>query len=366
MILDALRRQSALTQKGFYLVFDILDELEVTHEIHRSNVPQKAQRYLVSCGLDSRKVFQDELGDWIVTEACVQSVVGVLLPVQGNREKIIRAKIELGLMAEPEQKPVLTVVENSQPLVSVPDVSSSLAIFSYSGNEVRTQVINGEPWFCLKDAAEVLGIKDHGKFLKSDFCDSKGVALNATPSPGGNQSMHFISEPNLYALIMRSRKKEAVAFQRWITHEVIPSIRKTGTYSVNEAPVLPKDYKTALVALLAEVEKVEEQKGIILELTPKAQFHDRVTEAGGCHTFMEAAKILGTGQNRLYRFCYEENILIKKSRLPFQRFKDAGYFQVTECPYLDSSGDEQLGYKTLITGRGLTFLQRHWDKAKAA
>ena len=367
MILDPLKKVQPITQKGFYLISDILDEMEITHEIHRANIAQKAQGYLTRCNLDPRKVFQDSLGDWLVTESMVAAVIAVLLPVYGNRDKIIQAKVELGLMDEPATKPVLAIVENAKPIASVPAPESPLAVFSYGASEVRTQLVNGEPWFCLTDVSNVLGVKNPRDFLNSDFCDPRGVGLiYTTDSLGRNQSVNFISEPNLYALIMRSRKKEAVAFQRWITGEVIPTIRKTGTYSIAEAPALPTDFKSALVALLAEVEKSEEQKGIILELTPKAAFHDRVTEAAGCHTFQEAAKILGTGQNRLYKFCYDQHIMIKKSRLPYQRFKDAGYFQVIEVPYVDSDGIYQLGYKTLITGRGLSYLQKQWDQAKAA
>lgn len=107
--------------------------------------------------------------------------------------------------------------------------------FSYSGIQVRTRVEKGEPWFCLADVGAVLGMRDPGNFLKTDWCDQEGVVKLTEPTNRGAQELVFINEPNLYALVMRSTKQEAKAFSKWVTHEVLPEIRKTGSYSI--APV---------------------------------------------------------------------------------------------------------------------------------
>ncbi|ARU40213.1 hypothetical protein CCB80_03285 [Armatimonadetes bacterium Uphvl-Ar1] len=109
--------------------------------------------------------------------------------------------------------------------------------FTYNSLTVRTRVgDDGEPWFCLADVGAVLEMKDPTNFTKSDWCDDEGVVKFTEPTQSGVQDMIFINEPNLYAMVMRSTKKEAKAFSRWVTHEVLPEIRKTGSYSVEVAP----------------------------------------------------------------------------------------------------------------------------------
>jgi len=106
--------------------------------------------------------------------------------------------------------------------------------FSYHDLTVRTKVNDeGEPMFCLADVAKVLNLRNSKDFTKSDWCDGDGVEIfSLTDSLGREQEATFISEPNLYALVMRSTKPEAKAFSRWVTHEVLPQIRKAGSYSV--------------------------------------------------------------------------------------------------------------------------------------
>ena len=115
---------------------------------------------------------------------------------------------------------------------------------------------NGEPWFVAKDVCLCLGIGNTADVVSSLEVDEKGVDIVDTL--GGAQEMSIISEAGLYSLILRSRKPNAKEFKRWVTHEVLPSIRKTGSYSI-----APKTYAEALRALAAEVElreAVEQQK----------------------------------------------------------------------------------------------------------
>ena len=102
--------------------------------------------------------------------------------------------------------------------------------FNYNNKEVRTQLINNEPYFCLKDVCEVLELKD----FKVERLDKKGVILNPTLTDGGSQKLNFINEPNLYRVIFRSDKPEAKSFQNWVFEEVLPTLRKTGKYEINQ------------------------------------------------------------------------------------------------------------------------------------
>lgn len=101
--------------------------------------------------------------------------------------------------------------------------------FNFNQNAVRTVLIDSEPWFCAKDVCEVLGYANHRKTLQ-DNCKEKGVTTSYTLTDGGRQSLLFINEPNVYRLIIRSRKPEAEKFETWLMEEVLPQIRKTGVY----------------------------------------------------------------------------------------------------------------------------------------
>ena len=101
--------------------------------------------------------------------------------------------------------------------------------FNYNSSIIRTALNNNEPYFCLKDVCNALELKD----FKIERLDSKGVILNLTPTKGGNQKLNFINEPNLYRVIFRSDKQEAKQFQNFVFNEVLPTLRKTGTYTIN-------------------------------------------------------------------------------------------------------------------------------------
>lgn len=109
-------------------------------------------------------------------------------------------------------------------------MTNNLINFNYNNKEVRTQIINNEPYFCLKDVCEVLELKD----FKVERLDKKGVILNPTLTDGGSQKLNFINEPNLYRVIFRSDKPEAKQFQNWVFEEVLPTLRKTGKYEINQ------------------------------------------------------------------------------------------------------------------------------------
>lgn len=244
----------------------------------------------------------------------------------------------------------------------------SLNNFFYGSHLVRVAMVEGEPWWYAADVCRVLEISNSRDALSRLDEDEKGVA--STDTPGGPQEMRIVNEPGLYALILGSRKPSAKAFKRWITHEVLPAIRKTGGYQATPAPEfqIPKTLSGAL-ALAAKLEeerealacKVAEQDEEIAFLEPKALFADRVAGADGSHTIAAAAKILGTGQNRLFAWLRMQGYLIQGTCTPYQQHVDAGLFRVVERVFTDRDGRDHLKAKTLITGKGMLAIQRRMD-----
>lgn len=125
--------------------------------------------------------------------------------------------------------------------------------------QVRVVDVNGEPWFVAKDVCDCLELTNTAQTISYLDDDEKGVTTNYTP--GGKQEMSIISEAGLYSLILRSRKPEAKAFKRWVTHDILPSIRKTGGYGQWNLPRVPKSFPDAL-RMIADI---EEEKQLALE-----------------------------------------------------------------------------------------------------
>lgn len=133
---------------------------------------------------------------------------------------------------------------------------NELQIFSYESNEVRTVMRNGEPWFCLVDVCRVLALAEPHRVANRLDKDER-TQMTVTDSLGRKQKNWFINESGLYGVILRSDKPEAKAFKRWVTHDVLPSIRQTGTYAQPPVPVatpvvpeLPADARLKRAELL--------------------------------------------------------------------------------------------------------------------
>ena len=180
-------------------------------------------------------------------------------------------------------------------------------VFNYGMNEVRTIVKGEDVWFVAKDVCDVLEIKNSRDALGRLDDDEKGVAL--TDTPGGKQEMVIVNEPGLYSLILGSRKPEAKEFKRWITHKVIPSIRKHGGYltpeKIEEALLNPDTLIQLATNLKVEREKRLEAEKVVQEQRPKVIFADAVGASKTSILIGELAKLLkqngiDTGQRRLF------------------------------------------------------------------
>ena len=112
-------------------------------------------------------------------------------------------------------------------------MSNQPEVFSFKGNEVRSKVLSGEPYFCLADVCKILDISNSRD--TKERLNQKGVAITDSLSKGGVQRTTFINESNLYRVIFQSRKPEAEEFTEWVTSEVLPAIRKSGSYGAEQA-----------------------------------------------------------------------------------------------------------------------------------
>lgn len=225
--------------------------------------------------------------------------------------------------------------------------------------EVRTVVIENEPWFVAKDVALALGYTNpRDAVINHVFDDDKGVEKLDTL--GGAQNLTVINESGLYSLIFNSRLESAKKFKHWVTSEVLPSIRKTGGY------VAPRTYAEALRAYADEVEQREKLEKERQELLPKAEFFDAVTDSKTAISIGETAKVLdaGIGQNKLFAFLRDNNIL-KSDNTPYQRYIDMGYFRVVEQKY-EVHGEIKISIKTLVFQKGIDFIRRLLNKKGAA
>lgn len=181
---------------------------------------------------------------------------------------------------------------------------TALGIFDYGAHEVRTVTIDGEPWFVLADLCRVLGLSNASTYAAR--LASIGEVTRMYPIPdamGREQQSTIVNEPGMYEVVIRSDKPEAVTFRRWITTEVIPSIRRHGSYEIT--PRLPQSYAEALRELAASVERSEQLVAEVGELTPRAEAWDELASADGDYEVGDAAKILAragveTGRQRLF------------------------------------------------------------------
>lgn len=221
--------------------------------------------------------------------------------------------------------------------------------------EIRTMTINEEPWFVAKDITDRLGFAN-GRDAVSKHVDDEDKGVAKCDTLGGAQEYTVINESGLYSLVLSSKLESAKKFKRWITHEVIPEIRKTGGYH------LPQTYAEALRAYADKVEQNEKLAAENAKLLPKAEFFDAVTDSKTAISIGEVAKVLdvGIGQNKLFAFLREKKIL-DYHNIPYQEYIDRGYFRTVEQKY-DVRGEVRISIKTLVFQKGIDYIRRQLQK----
>lgn len=228
---------------------------------------------------------------------------------------------------------------------------------------VRCGTIYGDPWFVAADVCECLEIANNRDAMSRLDDDEKGVVL--TDTPGGKQELVAINESGLYVLVLGSRKKEAKPFKRWITHDVIPSIRKYHAYITEVDPSLidtdPKGYAAALQQQNTYMSnKINQLTDTINANADKIRFHDTVVQSNDSVHVGVVAKMIAdngykVGQNRLYKWLRKNAYLMKKESMrncPYQCHVNRGLFEVTTYAKVNADGSVTLTYTPMVTPKG--------------
>ena len=248
-------------------------------------------------------------------------------------------------------------------------MKNNLMIFE--GNDVEVFELNGQVLFNPKHVAEILDIKNVNdnlrkmnkhqvvKLKNSDIGNTDFRKLN-------NAGENFLTESGVYKLVFKSRKPEAEKFSDWVTDEVLPTIRKHGSYMTSEViekTLTDPDYLIQLATTLKE----ERQARLLAEKTieeqkPLVDFANQVSDTTDLIDMKTMAKLLkdkniNIGRNRLFEFLRIKGILMKDNQ-PYQQYIDSGYFKVNEYTYTNSFGQTKTNRQTFITGKGQLYIMK--------
>lgn len=240
---------------------------------------------------------------------------------------------------------------------------NDIQIFNYNDKEIRTVKKDGDLWWVLKDVCEVLelsnptmiaGRLDEDEVTKFDLGGLSGVS-------------NIINESGLYNVILRSDKPEAKKFKRWVTHEVLPSIRKHGAYMNEQTLEQALTSPDFLIRLAQELKSEKEARQRLekqaAEDAPKVLFAKMVETAETSILIGDLAKFLkqngiNTGQNRLFEWMRGHGYLVKNGpsrNMPTQRAMEMGLFEVKESTTANPDGTIRLHRTTKVTGKGQVY-----------
>jgi len=233
-------------------------------------------------------------------------------------------------------------------------------IFNFEHNEVRTILVNDEPYFVGKDVANILGYRNGSRDINRhvDEEDRQNYQNGTFESPRG---LTIINESGLYSLILSSKLPNAKKFKRWVTSEVLPAIRKHGAYLTDQKAYDITHNPNSLADLLLQAGEQLKQKDLIIqEMQPKALFSDAVRGSGNSCLVKELATILkqngiDIGQNRLFDWLRDNGYLCQDGRRknhPTQRSLDLKVMEVREHLRTNSQGVLVTKFTPLITGKG--------------
>ena len=224
---------------------------------------------------------------------------------------------------------------------------------------VRTVMVNDEPWFVGKDVADCLAYSNSRKAL-ADHIDSEDKGVTKCDTLGGKQELTIINESGLYSLILGSKLPTAKQFKHWVTAEVLPSIRKTGTYSI------PQDYPSALRALADKCEenqkleaKAAAQEQVIHEMQPKVSYVNRILNNHGLVTVTQIAKdygMTGTAMNKLLHGLQVQYKTCNGQWLLYRKYQSEGYTHSKTHEFNHNDGTPDVAMTTEWTQKGRLFL----------
>lgn len=243
---------------------------------------------------------------------------------------------------------------------------SELQIFKNAEfGSIRTLTINGEPYFVGRDVAEILGYSNSRKAL-ADHVDEEDKGVTKCDTLGGTQEMTVINESGLYSLIFGSKLPTARRFKRWVTSEVLPTIRRHGVYAVDEVLANPDTLIEALLQLKAEreinqalKETVAVQNQQIVEMKPKASYYDVVLNCKDLVAISVIAKDYGWSANRMNQYLHQKGVQYKQGNkiwLLYQKYAEMGYTNTKTHSYPGNYGTMHTAVHTYWTQQGCLFI----------
>lgn len=255
-------------------------------------------------------------------------------------------------------------------------MDNNLQTWNYENSEIRTVEKDGEPWWVLADVCKVLELTSPHKVADRLENDERNK-IPVTDSLGRNQNTTIINESGLYAVILRSDKPQAKPFRKWVTNEVLPSIRKHGAYMTDhtlEQALTSPDFLIQLATQLKEEKEQRKRLEVKVEQDrPKVLFAESVSASKTSILVGELAKILkqngvNTGQTRLFAWMRENGYLIKRRgndyNMPTQRAMEMKLFEVKETSVTHSDGHISVNKTPKVTGKGQVYFVNKIMNAK--
>ncbi|WP_239705740.1 MULTISPECIES: phage antirepressor [unclassified Mammaliicoccus] len=238
---------------------------------------------------------------------------------------------------------------------------NELQIFNFDSNEVRTVVVNEEPYFVGNDVAQILGYEDYRGAINKKV-DEEDKLRSQIDHAGQKRTVTLINESGLYSLIFSSKLDSAKRFKRWVTSEVLPAIRRHGIYatdSVIEQTIQNPDY---IIHVLTEFKKEKEQRMLLQqqigELKPKADYYDQILKSKKLITVNAIAKDYGMTAQALNKVLHELKVQFKQSGqwLLYAKYHNKGYTHSEPHKYIRKDGTEDFSLHTKWTQKGRIFL----------
>lgn len=233
---------------------------------------------------------------------------------------------------------------------------NELQLFNFENNQVRTLLINDEPWFVGKDVAQILGYSNPRDALSKHVDDEDKNSVAIRDGNKGNPNQTVINESGVYALVFSSKLPSAKKFKHWVTSEVLPQIRKTGSYAspqLTGEELMAKALIEANSVLARQSKQLEEQK-------PKVLFADSVIASKGSILIRELAKLIkqngyDIGEKKLYRWLREKGYICKNSTEPTQMAMNLGLFEIVVRTIERGDAPPKATRTTKVTGKGQVY-----------
>lgn len=244
---------------------------------------------------------------------------------------------------------------------------NEVQVWNYESSEIRTVQINGEPWFVLSDVCKVLELSSPHKVAERLDGDEKG--RNQIPTLGGVQEMAVVNESGLYTVILRSDKPQAKPFRKWVTSEVLPSIRKHGAYMTEQTLERALTSPDFLIELATQLKSEREQRKQlettvavqeqqIAELQPKASYYDVVLNCKDLLSITTIAKDYGKSGVWLNRYLHQNGVQYKQGQnwLLYQKYAEKGYTSTKTQTFNGMDGQQHTKVHTYWTQKGRLFI----------